>query len=72
MRELERDALRGEVNRAFAVARSHCGNIDLEALSLGYPDTYQDEEFERLEGEVAPLSEALADKMEDMVLPSRG
>lgn len=71
VRELERDALRGGVNRAFAVARSHYGNIDLEALSLGYPDTYQDEELEKLEGEVTLFSDALADKIEGMVLPPR-
>lgn len=57
------------MNRAFTVARSHYRNIDLEALSLGYPDIYPEEESEKLEGEVTPLSDALADKMEGLVLP---
>jgi hypothetical protein len=45
--------LRGGVNQTFANARSHYANINLEALSKGYPDGYEDEE---LESDVAPLS----------------
>jgi hypothetical protein len=72
VRKLERDALRGGVNQTFTIARSHYSNINLEALSKGYPDDYEDEELEKLESDVAPLSQALADRIEDVVLPRRG
>jgi hypothetical protein len=70
--ELEWDALRGRVNQTFTIARSHYANINLEALSEGYPDGYEDEELEKLESDVAPLSQALANRIEDVVLPQRG
>jgi hypothetical protein len=41
-------------------------------LSEGYPNGYEDEELEKLESDVAPLSQALADGIEDMMLPQRG
>lgn len=44
----------------------------MKALSLGYPDAYEEDELEELENEVAPLSQALADRIEDVVLPQRG
>lgn len=71
--ELERDALRARVNRSFTIARSHyAGSINLEAMSLGYPEIYEEDELEKFEEEVAPLSQALADRIESVVLPQRG
>jgi hypothetical protein len=37
-----------------------------------YPEELDDEAVERLESGVTPLSHALADKIEDVVLPRRG
>jgi hypothetical protein len=70
--ELERDALRGGVNQTFTIARSHYAIINLEVLSEGYPDSYEDEELQKLESDVAPLSQVLVDRIEDVVLPQRG
>jgi hypothetical protein len=53
--ELERGVLRAGINRTSAIARSHyAANINLVALSQGYPDVYE-EELEVLETEVAPF-----------------
>lgn len=71
--EPERDALRPGINQTFTIGRSHyANNINLEVLSQGYPDVYEEDELEEFEVEVAPLSQNLADRIEDMVLPRRG
>jgi hypothetical protein len=70
--ELERDALRGGVNQTFTIVRSHYAIINLEVLSEGYLDSYEDEELQKLESDVAPLSQVLVDRIEDVVLPQRG
>ena len=55
------------------IACSHYGdNIDLETMSLGFAPGYTDAELDEIEAAVAPLSQDLADKMEDTVLPRRG
>ena len=55
------------------IARSHYGdNIDLEAMSHGYAHVYEVHELEEMETAVAPLSQDLADRIEDIVLPRRG
>ena len=41
------------VHHAFAVARSHYVNIDLEELSKGYPGDYADAELDAFEEETA-------------------
>ena len=70
MRQLERNALRVGVNRSFAIAHSHYGDIiDLEAMSHGYTPSYEVHELEEMETVVAPLSEDVVDRMEGIVLP---
>ena len=55
------------------IAHSHYGDsIDLEAMSHGYAPGYEAYELEEMETAVAPLSQNLADKIEDIVLPRRG
>jgi len=52
------------------IARSHYGdNIDLETMSLGFASGYEAHELDEIETVVAPLSQNLADKIEDIVLP---
>jgi hypothetical protein len=70
--ELERGILRGSVNQVFAIARSHYVNINLEALSLGYPNNYSNAELDALETVVASLSQAPSDRIEGLVLPHGG
>jgi hypothetical protein len=72
VRELERGILHGGVNRVFTIARSLYVNINLETLSLGYPDNYSNAELDALEAAVAPLSQALSDRIEGLVLPHGG
>ena len=73
VRQLERNVLRVGVNQSFAIAHSHYGdNIDLEAMSHGFVPGYEVHELEEMEAAVAPLSEDLADRIEDIVLPRRG
>ena len=55
------------------IARSHYGDvIDLETMSHGYVTGYEVHEPDEMEAAVAPLSQDLADKIEDIVLPQRG
>ena len=57
VRQLERNALRAEVNQSFAIAHSHYGdNINLEAMNHGYVPGYEVHELEEMETAVAPLS----------------
>ena len=73
VRQLERNALHTGVNQSFVIARSHYGdNIDLEAMSHGYALGYEVHELVEMEMAVAPLSQDLADRIEDIVLPWRG
>ncbi|KAG2565288.1 golgin-84-like isoform X2 [Panicum virgatum] len=58
-----RDAVYTGVHHAFAVARSHYVNIDLEELSKGYPGDYADAELDAFEEETASFTQNLADKM---------
>ena len=55
--QLERSALRNEVNQSFTIAHSHYGdNIDLKAMSHGYTPGYEVHELEEMEAAVAPRS----------------
>ena len=59
--------------QAFAIARSHyADNINLRALSLGFALGYELSELDEIEAAVTPLTESLARKIEDTVLPRRG
>ena len=71
--QLERNALHARVNQSFMISHSHYGdNIDLEAMSHGYMLGYEVHNMEEMETTVAPLSQDLADKIEDIVLPRKG
>lgn len=73
VRALERNALRANVNRSFAVTHSHYKDvIALDLLSLGYALGWSEDELTMLETEVEPLLRALADSIENTVLPRRG
>ena len=71
--QLERNALRAGINQAFAIVRSHyADSIDLEMMSLGFAPGYEAHELDEIETAVAPLSQDLANRIEDIVLPRRG
>ena len=73
VRQLEKNALWAGVNQSFAITHSHYrDSIDLEAMSHGYAPGYEVHELEEMEAAVAPLSQHLADRIEDIVLPRRG
>jgi hypothetical protein len=46
--------------------------INLEAMSQGYTPGNETKELEEMEDDVAPLSQDLANKIADAVLPQRG
>ena len=53
------------VRQTLAIARSHYENINLDALSQGFPAEYTDEELDGFEREAAPFATALSDGMKD-------
>jgi hypothetical protein len=70
VRELEIDTLEAGIKRTFAIARSHYAeSINLEVMSQGYALGYEDEELDKMENDVAPLLQDLANKIADAVLP---
>ena len=72
VRQLERNALCVGINPSFTIARSHYGDsIDLEAMSHDYAPGYEVHELE-METAMAPLSQDMADRIEDAILPQRG
>jgi hypothetical protein len=72
MRELERGTLQAGITHAFAIARSHyVETINLEVMSQGYTPGYEDEDLEKMEDDVAPLSQDLANRIANVVLPKR-
>ena len=58
------EAMRFGVHQAFAVGRAHYSNINLEAMSQGFPVAYT-EELDAIEEEVTPFAAALAEGLED-------
>ena len=73
MRQLEKEAFHLGVIQAFTITRSHYDdNINLRAMSLGFVPSYELSELDEIEAAVTPLTESLASKIEDMVLPRRG
>ena len=71
--QLERNALRARVNQSFTIAHSHYRDIiDPEMMSHGFVPGYEAHELEEIETTVAPLSQDLADRIKDIVLPRRG
>ena len=70
VRQLERNTLHAGINQAFAIACSHyTDSIDLETMSLGFAPGYEAHELDEIETTVAPLSQELANRIEDIVLP---
>ena len=51
------------VLQTLAIARSHYENINLDALSRGFPAEYTDEELDGFEREAAPFAAALSEGM---------
>ena len=66
-----RDALRYDVHRSFAMARSHYENIDLATMGQGFAPIYFDVELEDIKKEVAPLAHDLSAKIEDEIIPPK-
>ena len=56
-------SLRYGARQTLAIARSHYENINLDALSHGFPADYTDEELDWFEQEAAPFAAALAEGM---------
>ena len=61
------------ITQAFTIARSHyVDSIDLETMSLSFVPGYKASELDEIEAAVAPLTQDLANRVEDIVLPRRG
>jgi len=68
--QLEENAFRAGITQAFAVAHSHYDKeIDLAVMSQGFAPVYEDPELDEMEKKVAPLAQALADRLKEEVLP---
>jgi len=71
--QLEKEVLRLGITQAFAITRLHYDeSIDLETISLGFVPGYEASELDKIEATVAPLTQDLASRVEDIVLPWRG
>jgi hypothetical protein len=46
--------------------------INLEVMSQGYMPGYEDKDLEKMEDDMAPLLQDLANRIADIVLPQRG
>ena len=66
---LARVALHTSVHRVFAIARSHCIDIDLPVISEGFAPGYTNAELDEIEKEVEPPTWDLAEKFEEEILP---
>ena len=72
VRQLEEDAFHTRITQAFAITRSHYDqDVNLEAMSLGFAPSYENSELDEIEKVVTPIAWNLANKLKDMVLPSR-
>ena len=70
--QLEESAFCLGITQAFAVAHSHYAQeINLGVMSQGFAPVYEDAELDEMEKAVTPLSQNLADKLKEEVLPSR-
>ena len=70
--QLEEDAFHAGITQAFAVARSHYDReINLEVMSLSFAPGYEDSELDEIEKVLTPIAQDLANRLKDMVLPSR-
>ena len=72
VRQLEENTFHVRITQAFVVARSHYDQeINLEVMSLGFAPGYEASELDEIENAVTPIAQNLADRMKDIVLPSR-
>ena len=72
MGQLEEDAFHAGITQAFVVAHSHYDReINLKVMSQGFTPVYEDPELDEMEKKVAPLAQALADRLKEEVLPPR-
>ena len=70
--QLEENAFHAGITQAFVVARSHYDReINLEVMSQGFAPVYEDPELDEIEKAVTPITQNLANRLKDMVLPSR-
>ena len=69
--QLEEDAFHAGITQSFVVARSHYDReINLEVMSHGIVLVYDDDELDKMEKAVAPLTRNLANRLKEEVLPS--
>ena len=70
--QLEEDAFHARITQSFTIARSHYDReINLEVMSLGFALGYEDSELDEIEKAMTPLAWNLANRLKEMVLPSR-
>jgi len=70
--QLEEDAFHARITQAFTVARSHYDReINLEVMSQSFAPGYEESELDEIEKAVTPITRNLANRLKDMVLPSR-
>ena len=70
--QLEEDAFRAEITQAFVVAHSHYDReINLKVMSQGFTPVYEDPELDEMKKVVTPVAWDLADRLKEVVLPSR-
>ena len=58
-------SLRYGIRQKLAITRSHYEDVDLEAISRGFPTGYSDEALDAFEQEAAPFAATLAGGMKD-------
>ena len=70
--QLEEGAFHAGITQAFTVARSHYDReINLEVMSQGFAPGYEDLELDEIDKAVTPIVRNMANRLKDMVLPSR-
>ena len=70
--QLEENAFHAKMTQAFVVARSHYDlEVNLEVMSLGFAPGYENSEVDEIEKAVTPIMQNLANRLKDIVLPSR-
>ena len=70
--QLEENAFCAGITQAFTVAHYHYDKeINLKVMSQGFAPVYEDPELDEMEKVVTPLAWDLADRLKEVVLPSR-
>ena len=72
MGQLEENAFHAGITQASTIARSHYDQeVNLEVMSLSFAPGYENSELDEIEKAVTPIARNLANRLKDMVLPSR-